>query len=110
MTSKTTVRILFSAALLASAVTVRAGTINVFNMPPGETSLQLVTVGDPGNVADPDTGYGSVGYVYQMGEYDVTIGQYTEFLNSVAATSDPYGLYNANMALATHPTNDSFST
>src|SRR5208283_5134683 len=109
MTSKTTVRILFSAALLASAVTVRAGTINVFNMPPGETSLQLVTVGDPGNVADPDTGYGSVGYVYQMGEYDVTIGQYTEFLNSVAAT-DTYGLYNTNMALATQPTTKSFST
>src|SRR5208283_6006968 len=73
-------------------------------------TIPLVTVGDPGNVADPATGYGSVGYVYQMGEYDVTIGQYTVFLNSVATTSDPYGLYNANMALATHPTNDSFST
>jgi len=109
MTSKTT-RLLFSAALLVSAVTVRGGTISVFNMPPGETSLQLVTVGDPGNVADPDTGYGAVSYVYQMDKYDVTIGQYTAFLNSVATTSDPYGLYNANMALATHPTTDSFST
>src|SRR5208283_4608987 len=98
MTSKTTVRILFSAALLASAVTVRAGTISVFNMPPGETSLQLVTVGDPGNVADPDTGYGSVSYVYQMGEYDVTVGQYCQFLNAVAKT-DTYGLYNTGMAL-----------
>jgi formylglycine-generating enzyme required for sulfatase activity len=83
---------------LVSAVTVRAGTINVLNMPPGETSLQLVTVGDPGNVADPDTGYGQVGYVYQMGKYDVTIGQYTAFLNAVAVNSDPYGLYNPKMA------------
>ena len=56
MFEKTALRILFSTALLVSAVTVRAGTINVLNMPPGETSLQLVTVGDPGNVADPDTG------------------------------------------------------
>ena len=53
---------------------------NVFNMPNGQTSLQFVTVGDPGNVADSvvmmqdnTTGYGSVGYVYQIGKYDVTL-------------------------------------
>jgi len=97
MFEKTT-RLLFSAALLASAVQVRAGTISVFNMPPGETSVQLVTVGDPGNVADPDTGYGSVSYTYSIGEYDVTTAQYTVFLNSVASSGDPYGLYNPKMA------------
>jgi len=32
-----------------------------------------------------------------MGKYDVTVGQYVQFLNDVAA-SDPYGLYNVNMA------------
>ena len=43
------------------------------------------------------TGYGSVGYTYQMGKYDVTVGQYCQFLNAVAET-DPYGLYNSDMA------------
>ena len=53
--------------------------------------MDMVTVGDPGN-ADDTTGYGSVGYEYQIGKYEVTIGQYTEFLNAVAAT-DTYSLY-----------------
>jgi formylglycine-generating enzyme required for sulfatase activity len=65
-------------------------------MPTGQTSLQFVTVGSPGNPADI-TGYGSVGYAYQMGKYDVTVGQYCQFLNAVAAT-DTYGLYNSGMA------------
>ncbi len=70
---------------------------SVFNMPTGETSLQFVPVGNPGNAADPLTGYGSVGYTYQMGKYDVTLGQYTTFLNAVAQT-DTYGLYYSGMA------------
>ena len=45
----------------------------------GTISIPLVTVGDPGNVADPDTGYGSVKYAYHIGEYDVTIGDCTGF-------------------------------
>ena len=77
---------------------------NVFNMGgtynqatgtwTGLASLQFVTVGNPGNAADPATGnlYGSVGYTYQMGQYDVTAGQYCQFLNAVAKT-DTYGLY-----------------
>ncbi len=52
------------------------------------------------NVADPATGLGSVGYSYKMGTYDVTAAQYAQFLNAVATTSDPYGLYNAGMANA----------
>ena len=63
----------------------------------GSASLQFVTVGNPGNAADPSTGYGSVGYTYQMGKYDVTVGQYVQFLNAVAKT-DTYGLYNGLMA------------
>jgi formylglycine-generating enzyme required for sulfatase activity len=42
------------------------------------------------------SGYGSVGYVYQIGKYEVTAGQYTEFLNAVAK-ADPNGLYNTAM-------------
>jgi formylglycine-generating enzyme required for sulfatase activity len=81
---------------LALVASVRA---DVFNMPAGQTSLQLVSVGNPGNANDPNTGslYGGVAYSYSIGKYEVTVGQYTAFLNAVAAT-DTYGLYNPNMA------------
>ena len=39
---------------------------------------------------------GAVGYNYSIGKYEVTIGQYTAFLNSVAA-SDPHGLWKWEM-------------
>jgi formylglycine-generating enzyme required for sulfatase activity len=93
------------ARLLVAAVVVLvagAARADVYNMPSGQTSLQFVTVGDPGNAPDTTvmndgtTGYGSVPYVYQMGKYDVTVGQYCQFLNAVAAT-DTYGLYNGGM-------------
>ena len=76
-----------------AAITPRSAPADVLNMPAGQTSLQFVTVGDPGNAADPSTGYGAVPYSYQIGKYDVTIGQYVQFLNAVART-DPYGVYN----------------
>jgi sulfatase modifying factor 1 len=105
--------------LLASALAVcclfvacrpsaRAGVIDVMNMPAGQTSLQFVTVGDPGNAPDTTvmndqtTGYGAVSYVYRIGKYDVTAAQYAVFLNAVAAT-DTYGLYNKNMVNANVP-------
>lgn len=56
----------------------------------------LVTVGNPGNLSDPLTHFGQVNYVYQIGKYQVTIEQYTEFLNAIAA-EDKYGLYHTNM-------------
>lgn len=80
-------------ALIASA---RA---DVFNMQSGQTSLLTVPVGNSGNANDPNTGngYGGVPYNYEIGKYDVTVGQYTAFLNAVAAT-DTYDLYDRNMA------------
>jgi formylglycine-generating enzyme len=59
-------------------------------------TIDTVTVGDAGNAADT-TGYGSVAYEFNIGKYEVTIGQYTSFLNAVAAT-DTYSLYNPSMA------------
>ena len=41
--------------------------------------------------------FGAVGYAYSIGKYEVTVGQYTAFLNAVAAT-DTYGLYDSQMA------------
>jgi len=62
-------------------------------------TIPTVPVGDVGNPNDPATGnvYGGVADAYRMGKYEVTIGQYTEFLNAVAA-SDTYDLYNTNIA------------
>lgn len=59
-------------------------------------TIEMVTVGNPGN-ADDTTGYGGVDYVYKIGKYEVTAGQYTEFLNAVASTDD-YGLYDPIMS------------
>ena len=64
--------------------------------PPGVV-IDTVTVGNPGNANDTEgEGYGAVGYEFHIGKYEVTAGQYTEFLNAVAAT-DTYGLYNWQM-------------
>jgi YD repeat-containing protein len=80
--------ILAFAFVLASAISVRAITIDT------------VPVGDIGNPNDPATGnlYGGVNYAFNIGKYEVTVGQYTAFLNAVAA-ADTYGLYNSNMAV-----------
>ena len=56
------------------------------------------TVGNANNAPDPTTGFGSVGYDYRIGTYEVTNAQYAAFLNSVAAT-DPYNLYSMGMAV-----------
>ena len=71
---------------------------DVFSMGgPNLKNLEFVSVGDPGNAADT-TGYGAVAYPYRMGKFDVTAAIYAQFLNAVASQSDPFGLYNPNMA------------
>ncbi len=57
--------------------------------------IDTVPVGNPCNV-DDWSGYGDVDYAYNIGKFEVTAGQYTDFLNAVAAL-DTYGLYNPNM-------------
>lgn len=64
---------------------------------PAHLTLSWVTVGDPGNLADPDTGYGAVNDAFRIGKYPITAEQYALFLNSVAGNGDPYGLYNSWM-------------
>ena len=99
--------------VLAVAVLVVAGAAtraDVLNMPAGQTSLQTVFVGDPGNAPDTlpgQTAAGAVGYNYYMGTYEVTNAQYCQFLNAklpdISDTSlnannklpsDTYGLFN----------------
>ena len=62
-------------------------------------AMEFVAVGDPGNSPDTRydaTGYGAVAHEYSIGKYEVTAGQYRDFLNAAAAT-DVYGLYNSGM-------------
>lgn len=64
--------------------------------------IPTVTVGNPGNPDDTHGhGYGGVDYEYRIGKYEVTIGQYVEFLNAVAAT-DTYFLYSPDMDHINH--------
>jgi formylglycine-generating enzyme len=98
---KSQIAVLALAAILAAS----SAQADVFNMGTGLTSLEMVTVGNPGNKGElsgigaggggPDRICGAVNYTYQIGKFEVTAGQYCQFLNAVAAT-DTYGLYSSN--------------
>jgi len=70
--------------------------------------IETVSVGNPGNPGElsgegaggygPDRICGAVDYEYNMGKYEVTAGQYAEFLNAVAWRADAFALYNPSMA------------
>jgi formylglycine-generating enzyme len=78
--------------IIAAAVLLSTGAANA------DVNIATVPVGNPGNAADLlFGGCGSVGYTYNIGKYEVTTGQYCEFLNSVARGTDTYGLYNMSM-------------
>ena len=65
-----------------------------------QITYEMVTVGNPGNANDTGgTNNGAVAYSYQIGKYDVTIGQYTAFLNAADPNGEnPNGIYNSSMA------------
>ena len=79
---KTKVLTIPVAALLA-AVVVGLGSAAM------AVDIETVPVGNPGNAADTRyeaPGYGAVSYEYNIGKYEVTAGQYRDFLNAVAKT------------------------
>jgi formylglycine-generating enzyme required for sulfatase activity len=86
-----------SAGIVKADVFSMGGTRNADGTWTGLASLETVPVGNVNNAPDASTGYGSVDHAYNIGKYEVTAGQYCEFLNAVATTSDAYGLYNSNM-------------
>ena len=70
-------------------------------------TIDFLTVGSPGNAGElsgasvpggygPDRICGAVDYVFSIGKFEVTAGQYAEFLNAVAA-DDTYRLYTTNV-------------
>jgi sulfatase modifying factor 1 len=68
----------------------------------GAVTIAWSPVGDPGNANDPFTLglYGSVGYSYNIGTYDVTNNQYVEFLNAKDPTgANVLGLYSAGSVI-----------
>ena len=80
---RTTCKVLLSLVAVLSCASAQAVTI------------ELVPVGNAGN-ADDITGLGGVDYNYDIGQLEVTSGQYVEFLNAVAAT-DTYELWTTIM-------------
>ena len=56
-------------------------------------NMDYVPIGNSGNSADASTGYGAVGYAYNIGKYEVTNAQYVDFLNAKGA-SNSAGIYN----------------
>ncbi|MDR1280578.1 MAG: formylglycine-generating enzyme family protein, partial [Opitutaceae bacterium] len=98
--TKTGTKTNYAAVLVAAAFTLGAATAA------WGITIDTVTIGSPGNAGDTRKmqydggtyGYGSVPYLYEIGKTEVTSGQYAEFLNAVASTSDTYGLYNPDMA------------
>jgi len=88
-----------SRSLLAGICVFSLAISCVSGIPAHAVTIDWVTVGDPGNTADT-TGQpnpaGAVSEAFQIMTYEFTNQQYTDFLNSVAAT-DTYSLYNADM-------------
>lgn len=84
-----------------------AGDISTGTFNSNQITISLVSVGLPNNIADSSSthnatttnnvAYGAVLRPYQIGKYDVTAEQYCAFLNAVAKSGDPHGLYNINM-------------
>lgn len=81
-----------------------AGAILSYTMMIGPVSaavnIDYVAVGNPGNAADPMTGFGAVPYSYRISKYEVTNSQYVEFLNAVdPGGTNERGLYHSEMSL-----------
>ena len=63
-----------------------------------DLGIEWATVRDLANPVDPRTNLGRVDHAFRIAKHNVTNAQYSAFLNSIAATSDPHSLYNTDMA------------
>ena len=67
--------------------------------PASSVIIDWVEIGDPGNLCDPQSQgcFGAVADVYFISRTEVTNEQYAEFLNAVAAPTDPKALFSTLM-------------
>jgi formylglycine-generating enzyme required for sulfatase activity len=91
---------------------VLGGVLTLVGAAVASVAIETVTVGNPGNPGEQSrlpqgdpTFYGGVAYTYAIGKYEVTAGQYTAFLNAVAAT-DTRNLYHTRMDYDADPTRE----
>ncbi|MCY2925169.1 MAG: SUMF1/EgtB/PvdO family nonheme iron enzyme [Planctomycetota bacterium] len=108
MRAVTMLGVVLAAAGMAQADVLHMGGVRdpITGVWTGLASIETVTVGDPGNAGElsgagagsygPGRICGAVAYAYNIGKYEVTAGQYNDFLNAVAKT-DTYALYNTSM-------------
>lgn len=98
-------RISVGLASLALITCATSATADVFNLEPGVTSLEFVSVGNAGNAPDPDiwegltpADIGAVDYEYRIGKHEVTNAQYAAFLNAIDPDGiNPNDVYNPEM-------------
>jgi formylglycine-generating enzyme required for sulfatase activity len=93
---------------LGRAVVAAVVCVGVVSAASAQVNIETVPVGNPGNAGEwsgessggsgPDRICGAVDYEYRIGTYEVTAGQYCEFLNAVDPTgANAHGLYNSEM-------------
>jgi formylglycine-generating enzyme required for sulfatase activity len=84
------------AAVLALAASGARAAVNIETVPVAKTGNTGEWSGESYGGWGPDRICGAVAYPFSIGKYEVTAGQYCEFLNAVAGV-DAYGLYNTSM-------------
>jgi formylglycine-generating enzyme len=84
------------AAVLVALAAGVAQAVNIETVPVGNARNTGEWSGESYGGFGPDRICGAVDYAYNIGKYEVSAGQYTEFLNKVAGV-DTYSLYNTNM-------------
>ena len=80
--------ILVLASILVFAASVSGDMIRGIDM-------DFVTIGNAGNAAD-STGYGSVGYDFSIGKYEVTNAQWNTFVSAAGAPTGTGGGYDVS--------------
>jgi len=74
-----------NAITLASAILMSVLALGATSSHAEALEIDTVLVGQPGNLADPKTGYGAVEAPFRMSKSEVTVDQYVKFLNAVAS-------------------------
>lgn len=84
--------------LMIRTIVISSLVLAACSIPASAVTFDWATVGNAGNAPDPETGFGSVGYTYNISKHEVTNRQYMDFLNAVASVGDVHGLYNSGMS------------